>query len=383
MRHLCFLFICLLPSWVAAQATLAGTVTDALTGEPVAFATVYLDGTSKGEVTQDDGRFTLTGVALPASLVVSHLNYRNQTIALKATGAPLNIRLAPAEEMLAGVEVTDLNLRQETLAEFKSLLLGTDEWAQKAAILNDEVLRFDRDYRERTVEVNNDYMRNLLVSRDRPDGRWSLDRSQYFYEEAANLKAVSNGPLVIRLPHLGYTLRMDLTGFEAEYRSGRRAYLGTFFFAPDARIKARHRKNRERAFWGSAMHFARSLLANDLAGNGFKVVEVTKNPDNGHEVVKEINLPSFLLQTGTNVWELRGLAGRECVILYYADGKNRPLPPEKWSKSQPVQSRFFVEEDRCVLLAGGVFGDAAIAFSGYVGSLGLAWILPVDYVFGE
>lgn len=383
MPHILSFLLCLLCTQLIAQQQISGTITDGANGEPIAFATVYLDGTSKGEVTGDDGTFSLSGVVLPATLVISHLNYQNQTLPLSSATGPLAIRLVPAEEMLVGVEVTDGNLRQQTVTEFKKLLLGTDDWAGKSTIRNDEVLRFDRDYREMTVEVNNDYMRNLLVERDRPDGRWSIDGSKYSYDEAENLKAVSRGPLVIRLPHLGYTLRMDLNAFEAEYFTGRRAYLGTFYFVSDTKLKARHRKNRERAYLGSAMHFARALLAGNLVENGFKVVEVTKNQETGSDIVRDIALAGYLHQRGENSWELRGLAGRRFVILYYADGKNRPLAEDKWSRAQPVQSRFFVEENKCILLAGGAFGDATIAFSGYIGNLGLAWMLPVDYVFGE
>jgi hypothetical protein len=380
-----FLLITLLfvPLIGHSQANLSGTLVDAVSGNPVSFATVYLDGTSKGEVTGDDGSFLLRNVALPATLIISHLNYVNQALSVTNSSGLLSIRLVPREEMLVGVEVTDRNLREKTLAEFKLLLLGTDDWGKSSSIRNDKVLRFDRDYVEKSVTVRTENMRAKLLERENNDARWSEDGRKYFFDEAVNLKAVTAAPLEIELPHLAYVLRMDLNQFMAQYAEGRRAYLGTFFFADSKVVKPKHLRNRQRAYLGSAMHFARSLLANTLSQNGFKVVEVIKDEVTKKETVREIYLRSHLHKVNEKTWELRGLRGRDFAVLYYADGKQRPLPPRKWRRSQPAQSSFYVEADRCVLFTGGVFGDASIAFAGYMGTRGLAWLLPVDYVYKE
>lgn len=374
------LFLALMASLItSAQTQLTGQLRDSLTSEPIAFATVYLDGTSTGDVTTDDGTFSLGPVSLPATLVVSHLNYHNQTIALTSDPGPLKISLRTREEMLASVEVKDQDLRAKNLKEFKRLLLGSDEWGEKTSLLNEEVITFSRDYVEKKLMVSNDYMREKLTERARPDARWSLDGKTYYFSDPVNLKADTRSSLRIRLPHLGYTVSMDLNTFLAEYRSGRMAYLGTFFFQPDQQLKPRHRRNRQRAYLGSPMHFARALIKDSLTTNGFKVVEVTKDPTTGKDAITDVVLNSYLKATPTGTYELTGLAGREFVVLYYGDKKFRPLPEKKWRRAQPVQSRFVVEADRCVLLAGGAFGDAGIAFSGYMGTRGLAWILPLDY----
>ncbi len=378
LRFLLLLFL-LCGCSLSAQHTLTGSLTDETTGEPVAFATVYLDGTSKGEVTGDDGTFTLTDVSLPATLVVSHLNYDNQTLNLTAPGPPLTLRLSPQDAVLTGVEVTDRNTRAETLAEFRELLLGKDAWGKKAVIRNEEALRFDRDYYQRTLTVDNEKIRSMLLAKNRRGARWSEDGTTYTYEQRKNLKAISLGPLQIDLPHLGYQLRMDLSEFRADYQEGRRAYLGTFFFSEADKVKKKHLRNRERAYLGSAMHFARSLLSGNLARNGFKVVEVIKHRQPKREEIQEIELTDYLHQVSDHLWELRGLQGRDFAVLYYGDGRQRPLPPWKWDRTQPVQASFHVDGERCLLIAGGGFGDANIAFSGYMGTRGLAWGLPVDY----
>lgn len=371
----------LVPVILCSQTMLTGQLSDSLTGTPISFSTVYIDGTSTGDVTSDDGTFTLGPVTLPATLIISHLNYHNQIIALASDPGPLNIRLRSRDEVLVGVEVKDQDLRAKNIKEFKRLLIGSDDWGEKSSVLNTDVISFERDYVEKELKVNNDYMRKRLVERDHPDSRWSIDGKSYFFTDPVNLKATTRSSLRIRLPHLGYTINMDLNSFLAEYRSGRMAYLGTFFFQSDKPLKSRHLKNRKRAYLGSTMHFARALIARDLVGNGFKIVEVTKDPVNGHEALIDVELGSYLKDSPAGGWQLAGLAGREFAVLYYGDKQFRPLPEKKWRRAQPVQSRFFVEFDRCSILSGGAFGDAGIAFSGYMGTRGMAWILPVDYVY--
>lgn len=84
LRQLLLPFLLLaLTTSLAAQPTLTGRLTDAATGEPVDFATVYLSGSSGGDVSDDDGRFSFR---VPAGmgqsiLVVSHLNYETPVAA--------------------------------------------------------------------------------------------------------------------------------------------------------------------------------------------------------------------------------------------------------------------------------------------------------------
>jgi len=181
MRYLSFtlLALCLsLCTSVGAQSTLTGRIIDSLTKDPVAFATVYLDGTSVGEITGNDGTFSLKGVRPPATLVISHLAYRTMNLKIVRSGSLGDLVMRPQEAVISGVEVTDGNLRGKTLAEFFRLMIGTDEWAEKSAILNDEVLQFDRDYTVRTTAVSNDFMRNILKKRNRPSARWNEDETQ-------------------------------------------------------------------------------------------------------------------------------------------------------------------------------------------------------------
>jgi len=346
----------------AAQNFLTGRILDSLTQKPVPFATVYLDGTSIGEVTGDDGTFKLNDVLLPGKLVISHLAYKTVILEPTKPGQLGDIFIAPNEAVIKGVEVTDGNLRGKTLAEFTRLLLGNDQWTAESFFVNDEVIEFDRDYTELRMNVNNDKIRERLKKRNRPGASWNADETQYTYGKPENLKAKTRGPLKIRLPHLGYTLSMDLHTFLSDYKSGYTSYLGTFFFKTDEKETLRHQRNRKRAYYGSGMHLTRALLADSLEQNGFSIYAITKD-GSGKEQTSEIDLTKYLVRGENGVNHLVGLKGREFAILYYADGSSRPLPKQRWRRAKPIQSRMIVLDNKCLMLDSGVFGDTNLVFT--------------------
>lgn len=84
----------LLPALVCAQTiTVRGSVTDALTGEPLIGATVSAKGTSTGTVTDIDGNFQLE-LTERKTLTVSYVGYQSKDVAVKSA-ANLKITLEP------------------------------------------------------------------------------------------------------------------------------------------------------------------------------------------------------------------------------------------------------------------------------------------------
>lgn len=94
-----FLFLglfCLLPFLSHGQFTLRGKVTDAETGDPIAFASVFLQGKTSGITTDFEGNYTFTVKVLGDSLSVSYLGYTTQSKVLgKANEQTLNFQLRP------------------------------------------------------------------------------------------------------------------------------------------------------------------------------------------------------------------------------------------------------------------------------------------------
>ncbi|OOG73640.1 DUF5686 family protein [Algoriphagus sp. A40] len=81
-----------------AQYTLRGKVTDAETGDPIAFANVILKGTTIGITTDFEGNYLISSKSLSDSLLVSYLGYFSQSKPL--TDQPeqvLNFQLRPSD----------------------------------------------------------------------------------------------------------------------------------------------------------------------------------------------------------------------------------------------------------------------------------------------
>ncbi len=88
-------------SLLAQKLTLSGIVTSEATGEPIAQATIAVQGTHVTVVTNDDGFFTLKVDSRPEKLYVSHLGYASRPVSVpKDTSKPLTIRLRAATVQL-------------------------------------------------------------------------------------------------------------------------------------------------------------------------------------------------------------------------------------------------------------------------------------------
>ncbi len=76
-----FLSLFLMVQFTFAQ-TVKGVVVDGTSGEPIVGASVYLQGTTNGTITDLDGKFSLKVPAQPATLIVSFVGYQNFTKAI-------------------------------------------------------------------------------------------------------------------------------------------------------------------------------------------------------------------------------------------------------------------------------------------------------------
>lgn len=85
----------------------AGTVKDAITKEPVSFASVLFEGTTTGIMTDDNGAFSLQTTGDKTTLVISSLGYQTQKLALPQgrNSETLNILLHPTSYEIEEVTV--------------------------------------------------------------------------------------------------------------------------------------------------------------------------------------------------------------------------------------------------------------------------------------
>ncbi|WP_375585021.1 SusC/RagA family TonB-linked outer membrane protein [Cyclobacterium xiamenense] len=96
--------------WVHAQYSVSGVVTDERTGDPMIGASILVRNTTKGTVTDLDGRFNLNFDSnSPATLVISSLGYLSQTIDVSpGSNTSLAVSLKEDATNLEEVVVTGL-----------------------------------------------------------------------------------------------------------------------------------------------------------------------------------------------------------------------------------------------------------------------------------
>lgn len=109
IRHLLLLFVLLILSTPGfSQTEIQGIVFDAATKERLPSATVLVEGTYKGTITNADGHFNLSVDSVPVHLKIRYIGYQSATIEItKNTSFPVNVGLNPSLTELDEIVVTD------------------------------------------------------------------------------------------------------------------------------------------------------------------------------------------------------------------------------------------------------------------------------------
>jgi outer membrane receptor for ferrienterochelin and colicin len=119
-KYLLFVFFsCAFSSFVFSQTgTIRGQVKDAATGETLIGASILIQGTSRGAITDFDGNFTLTSMEPgPYNLIISYISYDNQIHTVEVSPdaeVVLNVDMQPAS---IGVEEVTIVRRRRTDTE--------------------------------------------------------------------------------------------------------------------------------------------------------------------------------------------------------------------------------------------------------------------------
>jgi len=90
---------------MVAQTTLVGFVKDGDTGEPMFSASVMVDGTSQGVMTDFDGRFSINVASLPVTLNVSFIGYSLKQVQVTKANQRIDVKLIPDQVLIETAEV--------------------------------------------------------------------------------------------------------------------------------------------------------------------------------------------------------------------------------------------------------------------------------------
>jgi hypothetical protein len=251
MRFRFLLFLILLsPTVVMAQSgMIKGKVMSTDLQIPLNEASVFLTNSTYGTATASDGTFTLANLK-PGQyeLVVSYVGYESyhQTIMVAQDVTNLKIDMHLKSYGLGEVSVVSHKFSKENFAMFLKYFLGTSLNAKQCRIANPKVVDLYYNQNDKVLEGHSD---DFILIENRALGyrlKYLLNSFKY---DGIN-EIISYG---------GQPLYEDLKGSKSQ--------------------KERWHKAREDAYYGSSMHFYRSLLHNELAAQGFKIYHLVRTPN--------------------------------------------------------------------------------------------------------
>ena len=368
-----------MPVCLFGQSTIRGIVVDSLTQEPLAFATVYVNGTTQGTSTDADGRFELKDVMFPATVVFSFVGYQTQASDLTRNPGELTIRLK-TNDVLPEVVVSgkENKVKREDLEYFRKMFLGNDRWGKRATIENENVIMVDNSYYAWThteeVEIDKEHV-------------------EYHLRSGNDLKRVFNAwasePLIIDLPMLGYELYVDMVKFTVveDKAYTQSDMLGYFYYKPYEKVNKRMTEkideNRRHAYWGSSQHFLRSFADDRLAENGY-LLSMPDKVEKGRKIISTylpVDVKKYSSRVGDDKVQINGIKDKKLRIRYYHRSDGSPMNFREKGKGIRHYSESWMTllEDTCTFLKDGIVTDNNIQFTGDLSKKRVAAGLPDDY----
>jgi len=233
---------------VLCQLNIEGRVVDANDKKPLLFANVFISNTTKGQQTDEKGRFKLTNVPSGTiDLVISYVGYKTFSLQLKADTLkkPLLIMLNADAIELQGVTVKRIKDGfKKYFYLFEEGFMGKTEFSKDCKLKNPKALNFSMD--------NDDS--ELIIRADEP--------------------------LIIENKALGYVVKYQLEEFRYHFKERYMSYWGYPFFEEVKTKSDRRQKqwveNRNKAYYGSSQHFFKALTEKKLNEEGYAVYKLIR-----------------------------------------------------------------------------------------------------------
>ncbi|GHT67945.1 hypothetical protein AGMMS50239_32040 [Bacteroidia bacterium] len=230
---------------LSAQTTLQGTVLDTKTKEPVAYASVYLDGTTIGTATDLDGRFSLTVKnRIHTRLVVSFMGYESVVISNPYESIPEIIYLDEKDINLGEVIVwgKPTFTEKQKMEAFKDQFLGMTEAGYSCKILNEDVIRLS------------------------------------YNPETNKLYGYADVPIEIENKYLGYKIRFELIEFTLHLKRKKSlalidtvSIIGLSFFEDLKKNEINYAERREKIYKFSSRRFFKLLAERKIELSDFRI----------------------------------------------------------------------------------------------------------------
>ena len=233
--------------------------------EPIAGASVYLDGTTIGTLSNSEGLFEITAKnKYNTLLIVRFLGFEDIIVSNPYEKDFFDFILVPkTNEIETVIIVKDGFTRKQKLQLFKEQFLGTTKYGKACKILNEDAIDFNYD----------------------------LDTFLF--------TATSSEPIKVENPLLGYLIEFDLQNFYVKFNfktiksihAIQSMYLGTVKYS-ETNTDEKIIKNRNDVYFGSSMHFFKTIIDNSWSTKAFVLYEgkFSVNASNYFKVVKANDL---------------------------------------------------------------------------------------------
>jgi hypothetical protein len=237
-------FCCLLAVSAGAQLVIHGSVVDDSTGLPVINGSIYLNRTTVETTSNNIGEFTMEAPGIySGELIVTAAGYECISYKLDISSTThkfYKFKLIKKKYQKDIIVLPDI-IRRKELEYFRHALLGITEEADGCVIENLASVYFVK-----TEDRNITY-------------------------------AFADTPLIIINKLLGYEIAYDLIEFGDDKIKG--SYFSGSCRYREIGNKKQFTKRRQKNYYGSTMHFYRSLINGNLYEQGFSIFEIKKPKD--------------------------------------------------------------------------------------------------------
>jgi hypothetical protein len=256
--------------FAVSQQTIKGKVVAAANGSPVPGCSVFINNTSRGTISDNNGNFELNDVpGGKHELIVSSIGYETSVYSFSAEQLPLQLRVE------LQVKIKEL---QNVIVE-PSEEQGWDRWGKL----------FTDNFIGNTPNAMHCKIKNEKAIKFR------------YFKKSNRVIAYADEPIILENRALGYTISYKLEEFEVNFKTKVTLFFGYPFFEDmDTNRKGRMSKwkrNRDKTFYGSVMHFMRSIYADSIAQNGFEVRRMFRMPNEEKQRVSKIYAANRVVST--------------------------------------------------------------------------------------
>jgi hypothetical protein len=353
IRLLLFIFISLSTCNLSAQGfSVAGSVIDEQSGLPLTGASVFCQNTTLGTVTNIEGRFRMQLPDGGYDLVISFNGYETQSLRINASTngiQSIDVKLKMKDRSLEAVSVvatTELREGWKRYGDlFSGLFLGMTVNSESCRIENRDSLRF------------------------------------FYSKKRDRLKVTAREPLNIVNNALGYVIRYELDSFVHEFGSGMTEYTGYARFEEmdgDEDQRSKWNEARERAYFGSMLHFVRCYYDSTLRLNGYKLERIDRKSEESAMIYDPYDSVRYGITDEGDVLLLND--GKLRIAYTQEKPEAKYLQMKKLPANTPVQISILDFPDYILIEQNGYFFDQKdILVNGYWSWEKLADLLPYDY----